>query len=132
MCVTSTALFRCALPGKKSREEEPGAIGRFDGLALAGHSALPVRFSSKPVGRSALRRIGESIWPRHARDSAQYPMERITRLGGVSARSVVLDLSLVPRGRYELRVEVKPAQDRLRFFANHRDSVGLRLRTNCN
>ena len=97
-----------ALPGNEVARGRTAAYWEIYGLAEA-DSALPVSLQLTPIGRSALRRIGESIGLATRATPLNIRWSESPRLGGISSRSVVLDLSLVPRGRYELRVEVKPA-----------------------
>ena len=97
-----------ALPGTEVSRGRTGAYWEIYGLAEA-DSALPVSLRLTPVGRSALRRIGESIGLATRATPLNIRWSESPGRGGISSRSVVLDLSLVPRGRYELRVEVQPA-----------------------
>lgn len=95
-----------ALPGNEMSRGKVGVYWEIYGLAPA-DSALPVSVQLTPVGRSALRRFGETI----GIVTKASPINigwRDTPTAGIAARSVVLDLSLIPRGRYQLSVEVKP------------------------
>ena len=95
-----------ALPGNEMSRGKVGLYWEIYGLAPA-DSALPVSVQLTPVGRSALRRFGETI----GIVTKASPINigwRDTPTAGIAARSVVLDLSLIPRGRYQLSVEVKP------------------------
>lgn len=96
-----------ALPGNEVPRGKTGFYWEIYGLAEA-DSALPVSLQLTPVNRNALRRIGESIGLVSRATPLNVGWRDSPGGAGISARSVVLDLSLVPRGRYELRVEVKP------------------------
>ena len=102
------SVLSSALPGTEIARGTVGAYWEIYGLAEA-DSALPVSLELTPVGRSALRRMGESIGLTTRASSLNIRWREAPGLGGISSRSVVLDLSLVPRGRYELRVAVDPA-----------------------
>jgi hypothetical protein len=98
-----------ALPGNELTRAKVGAYWEIYGLA-AGDSALPVSLQLIPVGRNTLRRIGESIGLATRATPINIRWSESPATGAISSRSVVLDLSLIPRGRYELRVEVKPSK----------------------
>ncbi len=78
------------------------------GLARA-DSAFPVSLTLRRVSRGSLRRLAETMGLAE-RSSPLTIAWRETEFNSlVAVRSVVLDLALIPRGRYVLRVEVKPA-----------------------
>lgn len=91
-----------------SREEKVGLYWEMYGLARA-DSALPVSLTLTRTGEGALTRIARSM----GLGSASTPMTirwRETPSGvPVITRSVSLDVSRIPRGRYVLRMEVRPA-----------------------
>jgi hypothetical protein len=97
-----------ALPGNELKRGRVGAYWEIYGLSPA-DSALPVSLQLTPVNRNTLRRIGESIGLASRATPLNIRWSETPAAGGISSRSVVLDLSLIPRGRYELRVEVRPA-----------------------
>jgi hypothetical protein len=96
-----------ALPETAVERGKTGFFWEMYGLAAA-DSALPVSLTLAPAGQSALRRIGESIGLARRITPLNIAWRDSPAMGGVSARSVVLDLSLVPRGKYVLRVEARP------------------------
>ncbi len=97
-----------ALPGHEVKRGKTGIYWEIYGLAAA-DSALPVSLTLTPFGQSALRRIGESIGLAPRTSPLNIAWRESPRAGGISARSVVLDLSLIPRGKYVLSVEVRPS-----------------------
>lgn len=96
-----------ALPGSRGSRGKTGLYWEIYGLAAA-DSALPVSLTLTPVGQSTWRRIGESIGLAPRTSPLHIAWRDTPSLGGVSSRSMVLDMSLVPRGRYVIRVEVSP------------------------
>jgi hypothetical protein len=100
--------MQTALPEDAVTRGKLGMYWEIYGLARA-DSALPVSLTLTPVGRSALRRLSESIGLAQRTSPLNIAWRDTPGAESVSARSVVLDFSLVPRGRYELRVEVRPA-----------------------
>lgn len=92
-----------ALPETTVKRAKTGIYWEIYGLAEA-DSALPVTLTLTPVGQSVLRRFGESLGfvPRTSPLNIAW---RDTPTAGVSTRSMVIDFSLVPRGRYRLRVQ---------------------------
>lgn len=96
-----------ALPGTAVRRGKTGFYWEIYGLAAA-DSALPVSLTLTPAGRSVIRRIGESIGLARRITPLNIAWRDSPAMGGVSSRSVVLDLSLVPPGKYVLRVEARP------------------------
>jgi hypothetical protein len=97
-----------ALPGIDVKRGPTGIYWEVYGLASA-DSALPVTLTLKPVGQSVIRRIGESIGLAPRTSPLNIAWRDTPAMGSVSARSVVLDLSLVPRGKYVLQVEARPS-----------------------
>lgn len=97
-----------ALPSTRVSRGKTGLYWEIYGLAAA-DSALPVSLTLTPVGQSAWRRIGESIGLAPRTSPLHIAWRDTPSLGGISSRSMVLDMSLVPRGRYILRVEVSPS-----------------------
>ena len=102
------SVLSSALPGNEIARGKVGAYWEIYGLAAA-DSALPVSLQLTPITRNALRRIGQSIGLAPRSSPLNIRWSETPAAGGISSRSVVLDLSLIPRGRYELRVEVNPA-----------------------
>lgn len=96
-----------ALPGNAVKRAKTGFYWEIYGLSAA-DSALPVSLALTPVGRGTIRRIGESIGLARRATPLNIAWRDTPGLGGISARSIVLDLSLVPRGRYDLTVGVQP------------------------
>jgi hypothetical protein len=96
-----------ALPGTDVARGRVGLYWEIYGLARA-DSALPVKVMLTPVGRNVLRRIGESIGLTERASPLNIGWRDTPGLGSISPRSIVLDLSLVPRGRYEVKVQVEP------------------------
>lgn len=97
-----------ALPGNAVKRAKTGIYWEIYGLTQA-DSALPVTLTLTPVGQSALRRIGESIGLAPRTSPFNIAWRDTPAMGGISSRSVILDLSLVPRGKYVLRVEARPS-----------------------
>jgi hypothetical protein len=97
-----------ALPGYSLKRGKVGVYWELYGLARA-DSALPVSLTLTPVGRSTIRRIGESIGLAPRSSALNISWRDTPGAGVISTRSVVLDLSLIPRGKYQLRVEARPA-----------------------
>lgn len=96
-----------ALPGTAVQRGKTGFYWEIYGLAVA-DSVLPVSLTLTPAGQSVIRRIGESIGLARRITPLNIAWRDSPAMGGVSSRSVVLDLSLVPRGKYVLRVEARP------------------------
>lgn len=96
-----------ALPGHEVKRGTTGFYWEIYGLSAA-DSALPVSLALTPLGRGTIRRIGESIGLARRATPLNIAWRDTPGLGSISARSIVLDLSLVPRGRYELTVGVQP------------------------
>ncbi len=96
-----------ALPGQDVKRGKTGIYWEVYGL-VAADSALPVSLTLTPFGQSAFRRIGESIGLAPRTSPLNIAWRESPGAGGISARSVVLDLSLIPRGKYVLRVEARP------------------------
>ena len=97
-----------ALPGTEVGRGRVGLYWEIYGLARA-DSALPVKVMLTPIGRNVLRRIGESIGLTERASPLNIGWRDTPGLGSVSPRSIVLDLSLVPRGRHEVKVQVEPS-----------------------
>jgi len=97
-----------ALPGNEVKRGKIGVYWEIYGLSRS-DSALPLNLTLTPVGRSALRRLGESIGLAPRASPLNIAWRETPGSGAIATRSVVLDLSLVPRGRYQLRVEARPA-----------------------
>jgi hypothetical protein len=78
------------------------------GLARA-DSALPVTLTLSRITTGALRRLAESIGLGKRTAPLSIAWRETPRLGGIATRSVVLDLSLIPRGRYRLELDLSPS-----------------------
>lgn len=78
------------------------------GLARA-DSALPVSLTLSRMPGGTLRRLAESIGLGKRSTPLSIAWRETPALGGIATRSVVLDLTLIPRGRYRLKLELTPA-----------------------
>lgn len=72
-------------------------------------SALPVSLTLTRLTQGALRKLAESIGLGKRSTPLSIAWRETPTLGGIATRSVVLDLSLISRGRYRLRLEVTPS-----------------------
>lgn len=70
-------------------------------------SALPVSLTLSRV-TSGLRKLVESIGLGKQSTPMSIAWRETPAFGGIATRSVVLDLSLIPRGRYKLKLEMIP------------------------
>jgi hypothetical protein len=70
-------------------------------------SALPVSLTLSRVS-TGLRKLAEAIGLGKNNTPMSIAWRETPTLGGVATRSVVLDLSLIPRGRYRLKLELTP------------------------
>ena len=70
-------------------------------------SALPVSLTLSRVS-SGLRKLVESIGLGKQSTPMSIAWRETPVFGGIATRSVVLDLSLIPRGRYKLKLEMIP------------------------
>jgi hypothetical protein len=61
------------------------------------------------ITEQAFRRIVESIGLAKRAAPMSIAWRDTPPIAGVATRSVVLDLSLLPKGKYEIKVELKPA-----------------------
>lgn len=75
-------------------------------------SALPVSLTLSRITEGALRRLAEAIGLGKRTAPLSIAWNETPPLGGVATRSVVLDLSLIPRGRYRLKLELTPGGSR--------------------
>ena len=72
-------------------------------------SAQPVSLTLNRVQVGTLRRIGESIGLASKSSPLTIKWNQVSTGSEIAARSVVLDLSLIPRGRYMLRIDAGAA-----------------------
>ncbi len=77
------------------------------GLAKA-DSAMPVSLTLSRVTEGSLRRMAESIGVGRRTSPISIAWRETPAAGGIATRSVVLDLSLIPRGKYVLKLEATP------------------------
>ena len=98
-----SALGSAAVPRAKV-----GLYWEIYGLAKT-DSAMPVSLTLERVSKSAFRKIGESIGLTTKSSPLSIRWTQTMSLTSVTARSVVLDLSLIPKGKYRLRIEAGPA-----------------------
>jgi len=84
-----------------------GLFWEIYGLAKA-DSALPVALTLTRITEGSLRRIAESIGLGR-RSPIRIAWREYAAPGGVATRSVVLDLSLIPSGKYVLKLDATPA-----------------------
>ncbi len=78
------------------------------GLARA-DSALPMSLTLTRVDQGPLERLGQAIGVTPRVNPLSISWRENPSLGSITTRSVVLDLSLIPRGKYSLRVEANPS-----------------------
>lgn len=71
-------------------------------------SALPVSLTLTRV-EGALRRLAVAIGLGKRSSPLSIAWRETPSMGGIASRSVVLDLSLIPRGRYKLKLELTPS-----------------------
>jgi hypothetical protein len=70
-------------------------------------SALPVSLTLTRM-EGPLRRLAEAIGLGKRSSPLSIAWRETPSMGGIATRSVVLDLSLIPRGRYKLKLELTP------------------------
>jgi hypothetical protein len=90
------------------RDTKLGLYWETYGLAKA-DSALPISLAMTRITENAFRRIVESIGLAKRTAPMSIAWRDTPPISGIAARSVVLDLSLLPKGKYEIKVEMKPA-----------------------
>jgi len=90
------------------RDAKLGLYWETYGLAK-GDSALPVALTMTRITERALRRIVESIGLAKRATPMSIAWRDTPSSTGIATRSVVLDLSLLPKGKYEVKIELKPA-----------------------
>ena len=78
------------------------------GLARA-DSALPMSLTLTRIAQGPLERLGEAMGVTPRTNPLSISWHESPTLGSITTRSVVLDLSLIPRGKYSLRVEATPS-----------------------
>ncbi len=71
-------------------------------------SALPVTLTLSRVTGGTLTKLIEAIGLGKKSTPLSIAWRETPALGGIATRSVVLDLSLIPRGRYRLKLELTP------------------------
>jgi hypothetical protein len=71
-------------------------------------SALPVSLTLTRV-EGGLRRLAQAIGLGKRSSPLSIAWRETPSMGGIATRSVVLDLSLIPRGRYKLKLELTPS-----------------------
>jgi hypothetical protein len=76
-------------------------------------SAQTVALTLTRVQVGTLRRLGESIGLASKSSPLTIRWNQMMSVGSVTSRSVVLDLSLIPKGKYLLRVETGPDEKRI-------------------
>ena len=72
-------------------------------------SALPVSLTLTRIAGGTLRRLAEAIGLGQRSTPLSIAWHETPSLGGIATRSVVLDLSLIPQGRYKLKLELTPS-----------------------
>jgi hypothetical protein len=77
------------------------------GLAKA-DSALPMSLTLTRIDQGPLERLGQAIGVTPRVNPLRISWRENPTLGSITTRSVILDLSLIPRGKYSLRVEATP------------------------
>ncbi|HVF40419.1 MAG TPA: hypothetical protein VM939_10995 [Gemmatimonadaceae bacterium] len=90
------------------RSRKLGLYWEIYGLARA-DSALPLSLTLTRTGEGALSRLARSIGLGAASTPMTIRWRESPGAGAVTSRSVSLDLERIPRGKYVLRMELKPA-----------------------
>jgi len=103
-----TAAMKSALGSQTVPRTKVGLYWEIYGLAKT-DSAMPVSLTLERVSKSTLRKIGESIGLATKSSPLSIRWTQTMSLTSVTARSVVLDLSLIPKGKYRLRIDAGPA-----------------------
>ena len=96
-----------AIGGNVASRAKLGIYWEVYGLARA-DSALPMTLTLTRITHGALERMGEAIGVTQRTNPLSISWRENPTLGSITTRSVILDLSLIPRGRYSLRVEATP------------------------
>lgn len=89
------------------RNKKLGLYWETYGLAKP-DSALPVSLTLSRISEGRLRKLAEAIGLGKKMAPLSIAWNETPTLGGVATRSVVLDLSLIARGRYRLKLELTP------------------------
>ena len=97
-----------AIGGNTTSRAKLGVYWEVYGLARA-DSALPMSLTLTRVNQGPLERLGEAIGVKPRIEPLSITWRENPSVGSISTRSVILDLSLIPRGSYELRVEAAPS-----------------------
>ncbi len=97
-----------AIGSNIARRAKLGVYWEVYGLARA-DSALPMSLTLTRVNQGPLDRITQAIGVKPRIEPLSITWRENPSLGSVTTRSVVLDLSLIPRGSYELRVTAAPS-----------------------
>lgn len=98
------AAMRTALGGTTVDHGKVGIYWEMYGLART-DSAQPVSLTLTRVQQGTLRRIGESIGLATRSSPLTIKWNQTMSAASVTSRSVILDLSQIPRGKYLLRIE---------------------------
>ena len=96
-----------ALGSSATQRTKLGVYWEVYGLARA-DSALPMSLTLTRVAQGPFERLGEAIGVAPRTNPLSITWRENPTLGSITTRSVILDLSLIPRGKYELRVEAAP------------------------
>jgi len=96
-----------ALGSNVASRAKLGIFWEVYGLARA-DSALPMSLTLTRIAQGPLERLGEAIGVTPKTNPLSISWRESPSLGSITTRSVVLDLSLIPKGRYSLRVEATP------------------------
>jgi hypothetical protein len=102
------AAMSAALGSNVVKRGKVGIFWETYGLSRS-DSAQPVSLTLTRVQVGTLRRIGESIGLASRSSPLTIRWNQVSTGSGIAARSVVLDLALIPRGRYLLRIDAGPA-----------------------
>lgn len=105
--ITRTALAKLVL----SRERKTGLYWEMYGLS-ASDSALPVALTLTPIGGGILRRAIQALGIGRRLSPVNIRWREPGGIGEATGRTILLDLSQIPAGNYELRLEVGAAPQR--------------------
>ena len=97
-----------ALGGNTVKRAKVGIYWETYGLART-DSAQPVSLTLTRVQIGTLRRLGESIGLASKSSPLTIRWNQFNQGSEIAARSVILDLALIPRGRYLLRIDAGSA-----------------------